>query len=92
MSNRHRDFKPEEGQQSNQNWDDENDKSSERTHEPTPERFSGGSAFNERHESTAGYGSSQQSEKDNAGPLDADLNDLPSEKRFGNNQSGPGLG
>ena len=52
----------------------------------------GGSAFNERHESTVGAGSSQRDEpRQNVGPLDADLSDLPSEKRSGN-QTGPGLG
>lgn len=57
---------------------------------------SGGSAFNERHQSTSGAGSSQRSERDNVGPLDADLADLPSEKRAGrssgNNLTGSGLG
>ena len=56
------------------------------------EQTSGGSAFNERHQSTAGYGSSQRPDRENVGPLDADLNDLPSERRSGNNQTGPGLG
>ena len=61
----------------------------ERTSE---EKTSGGSAFNERHQSTAGYGSSQRADRENIGPLDADLNDLPSERRSGSNQTGPGLG
>ena len=40
-----------------------------------------------------GYGSSQRSERDNVGPLDADLNELPSKRRTsGNNQTGSGLG
>lgn len=35
----------------------------------------------------------QRREDTNAGPLDADLNDLPSKRRTsGNNQTGPGLG
>lgn len=55
------------------------------------ERSSGGSAFNERHQSTVGAGTSQRAGSDNAGPLDSDLADLPSEKRSAN-QSGPGLG
>ena len=40
-----------------------------------------------------GYGSSQRSEDSNVGPLDADLNELPSKHRTtGNNQTGSGLG
>ena len=64
---------------------------SDRSSENEERSSGGGSAFNERHQSTGGYGSSQRSERENVGPLDADLNDLPSEKRSGN-QSGPGLG
>lgn len=80
------------GQEGNQQWDEENDKNSERTHKPNPERSeSGGSAFNENPQ-TAGYGSSQRGEERNVGPMDADLNDKTSEKRSGNNQTGPGLG
>jgi len=41
---------------------------------------------------TEGYGSSQRSDSGNVGPLDADLNELPSKRRSGNNQTGPGLG
>ena len=121
------------GQQSNENWDDQNDQrsSSSTPSQPNPERFqdanlgqgSGsvneennrstdssrsdesrsddksatehtkhGSAFNERQESTEGYGSSQRDEpRQNVGPMDADLEELPSKKRSGN-QTGPGLG
>ena len=40
-----------------------------------------------------GYGSSQRNEDPNVGPLDADLNDLPSKRRTSeNNQTGSGLG
>ncbi len=42
---------------------------------------------------STGYGSSQRSDDGNVGPLDADLNDLPSKRRTsGNNQTGSGLG
>ena len=42
---------------------------------------------------SAGYGSSQSSEDTNVGPLDADLNELPSKRRTSeNNQTGSGLG
>jgi hypothetical protein len=42
---------------------------------------------------STGYGSSQRSEEGNVGPLDADLNELPSKRRTsGNNQTGSGLG
>jgi hypothetical protein len=78
------------GQEGNQEWDDQNDKRNQ-PHTPNPERLSGGSAFNENQQS-AGYGSSQRSENPNVGPLDADLADKTSEKRFGDNKTGPGLG
>jgi hypothetical protein len=87
-----------QGQQSNQDWDDANDKRSNQPHQPNPERLEGGegqqsaagASFNEQ--STTGAGSSQRSERENVGPLDADLSDLPSEKRNSRNQTGPGLG
>ncbi len=42
---------------------------------------------------STGYGSSQRSDDGNVGPLDADLNELPSKRRTsGNNQTGSGLG
>jgi hypothetical protein len=42
---------------------------------------------------SSGYGSSQRNEDTNVGPLDADLNELPSKRRTSeNNQTGPGLG
>jgi hypothetical protein len=47
------------------------------------QRSGGSSAFVERHQSTSGYGSSQRSDRGNVGPLDSDLNDLPSQKRSG---------
>jgi hypothetical protein len=78
-----------QGQQTGQQRD-ENSERSEGLHETDSQR--GGSAFNERHQSTSGAGSSQRSERENVGPLDSDLNDLPSEKRSGSNQTGPGLG
>lgn len=70
---------------------EQNDRSTNRE-SSKEEKTSGGSAFNERHESTAGYGSSQRADRENVGPLDADFDDLPSEKRSGKNQTGPGLG
>ena len=40
-----------------------------------------------------GYGSRQRNEDSNVGPLDADLNELPSKRRTSeNNQTGSGLG
>lgn len=57
-----------------------------------PQTKRSGSAFNED-QTAVGYGSSQRSERENVGPLDADLSELPSEKRMDrSNQSGPGLG
>lgn len=69
---------------------EQNDQSRD-TEKSEDERSSGGSAFNERQESTIGYGTSQRTAGENVAPLDSDLADLPSEKRSGN-QSGPGLG
>lgn len=78
------------GQGGNQGRDEQNEERSENTHEPQKKRS--GSAFNEDQTAT-GYGSSQRSERENVGPLDADLSDLPSEKRLdSSNQTGPGLG
>jgi hypothetical protein len=88
MSNRDRDFKPEEGQQSNQNWDESNDKLNpnkeqpgmdEKTSDDTTsaiEQRDTSGATNQRTETgSTGYGS--------VGPMDAELNQLPSEKRAG---------
>ena len=42
---------------------------------------------------TEGYGSSQRRDQENVGPLDADLNELPSKRRSsGDNTTGSGLG
>ncbi len=84
------------GQEGNQNWDDQNDQKRSGNQEPNPERMKkGGSAFNEEGTAT-GAGSSQGNKRDNVGPLDADLDDLPSESRdrkdMGSNKTGPGLG
>jgi|GraSoiStandDraft_5_1057265.scaffolds.fasta_scaffold219493_2 hypothetical protein len=84
-------------QESNQNWDDQNDQPRSGNQEPNPERFkkSGGSAFNED-ETATGYGSNQRKQQGNVGPLDADMDELPSEnldrKDLGTNKTGPGLG
>lgn len=88
MSNRDRDFKPEEGQQSNQNWDDSNDKlnpnkeqpgQDEKTSDDTTsaieQRDTSGASSQRTETGSTGYGS--------VGPMDAELNQLPSEKRAG---------
>jgi hypothetical protein len=74
MPDRDRDFQPEEGQQSNQNWDDQNDQSKSRETKPDAENT-------DRRTNTSGAGSSQRRKDDNVGPLDSDLSQLPSEKR-----------
>ncbi len=81
----------ESGQEGNQGWDEKNDDDNkDRVHKPNPERYTG-SAFNE--DTTAqGYGSNQRGAEPNVGPLDADLASKTSEKRYGNNKTGPGLG
>lgn len=88
MSNRDRDFKPEEGQQSNQNWDESNDKlnpnkeqpgqdekTSDETTSAIEQRDTSGASSQRTETGSTGYGS--------VGPMDAELNQLPSEKRAG---------
>ena len=85
-----RDVRPQQGQQSNENWDDNNDSRSSGT--------SSGKGNNARQTddetNTTGVGSSQRNKTDNVGPLESDLEQLPSEKRRdrGGNRTGPGLG
>lgn len=83
-----RDVRPQKGQQSNENWDANNDKRSGDTR-------SGNNAREIDEESnTTGVGSAQRNKEDNLGPLESDLEQLPSEKRRdrGENLTGPGLG
>jgi hypothetical protein len=85
-----RDVRPQQGQQSNENWDENND------------NRSAGTTSNKEHSArqideetnTTGVGSSQRNKQDNVGPLESDLEQLPSEKRRdrGENLTGPGLG
>jgi hypothetical protein len=85
-----RDVRPTRGQESNENWDDANDNraSSGTTagNKPDARRM-------DEETNTTGAGSSQRSREDNVGPLDSDLEQLPSEKRADRgNATGPGLG
>jgi hypothetical protein len=85
-----RDVRPQKGQQSNENWDDNNDRRSEGTSSGR-----GNSARNIDDETnTTGVGSAQRNKEENVGPLESDLEQLPSEKRRdrGENLTGPGLG
>jgi hypothetical protein len=84
-----RDVKPQRGQQSNENWDESNDRSSS----GNTERKSDARRIDDE-TNTSGVGSSQRSKEDNVGPLESDLEQLPSEKRRdrGSNLTGPGLG
>jgi hypothetical protein len=85
-----RDVRPQKGQQSNENWDENNDQRSSGT---TSGR--GSDARNTDDESnTTGVGSSQRNKEENVRPLESDLEQLPSEKRKdrGGNMTGPGLG
>ena len=80
------DFKPGRGQESNENWDERNPNSSDDTKASNPRII-------DEQTNTAGAGSSQRSRTDNVGPLDSDLEQLPSEKRRDRgNLTGPGLG
>jgi hypothetical protein len=83
-----RDVRPQKGQQSNENWDENNDS---RTGTPG-QRNSARQVDDETN--TTGVGSSQRNKQDNVGPLESDLEQLPSEKRRdrGENLTGPGLG
>jgi len=102
MTDRNRDFQPEKGQQSNQNWDDQNDQLNDQdqqtrsTSDDQDESSDRTRAINERN--TSGAGSSQRTATGDTGygdvgPLDSDLERLPSEKRRDRgNLSGPGLG
>jgi hypothetical protein len=85
-----RDVKPTRGQESNENWDDPNEQPASDTNADkgsNPRRV-------DEETNTTGVGSSQRSKQDNVGPLDPDLEQLPSEKRMdrGTNLTGPGLG
>jgi hypothetical protein len=81
------DVKPSRGQESNENWDRQGEDSSSET------RSSATSRRIDEETNTSGAGSAQKASRDNVGPLDADLEQLPSEKRIDrNNQTGPGLG
>lgn len=81
------DFKPQRGQEGNQNWDDSNNDKSNKDTEA-----------DKSNTSTPGAGSSQRSDTSDTGagsvgPLDADLEQKTSEERLDRgNLTGPGLG
>ena len=87
------DFKPTRGQEGNENWDDANT-----DREDTHASSDSDARVIDEQTNTTGAGSSQRHSDDNqignVGPLDADLEQLPSEKRRdrGSNLTGPGLG
>lgn len=86
-----RDVKPTRGQESNENWDDQNNdqQNPQKAEQPkmNVNRI-------DEETNTTGVGSAQRNKPDNVAPLDPDLEQLPSEKRSerGSNQTGPGLG
>ena len=82
-----RDVRPQKGQHSNENWDANNDKRS-------GDSRSGNARQIDDETNTTGAGSAQRNKEDNVGPLESDLEQLPSEKRRdrGENLTGPGLG
>lgn len=93
MTDRNRDYRPEEGQQSNQNWDDNNDQNTNREQSFQNTDNKGNARVIDDQLNSSGIGSSQRRDDGNVGPLDSDLEDLPSHKRIDrNNQTGPGLG
>ena len=88
-----RDVRPTRGQESNENWDDTNN-----DQETTKAGNSTDARIIDEQTNTSGAGSSQRNHGDNAagsvGPLDSDLEQLPSQKRRdrGSNLTGSGLG
>ena len=68
--------RPSKGQESNENWDDNREKGTQ-----TNVSHRAGSESKTAKSKTSGYGSTQKSERGNVGPLDADFEKLPSEKR-----------
>lgn len=86
-----RDVRPTRGQESNENWDDRNDDQSDAG--TTAGNRSDARAIDDE-TNTSGAGSSQRTKDDNVGPLQSDMEQLPSEKRKdrGGNMTGPGLG
>lgn len=71
---------------------------SKKDHIPRSSRTSSGKGTSARQiddeKNTTGVGSSQRHKDENVGPLESDLEQLPSEKRRdrGENLTGPGLG
>jgi hypothetical protein len=84
-----RDVRPQRGQQSNENWDDNNNTLNTGTGTGRTD-----ARRTEDETNTTGAGSSQRDKDENVGPLESDLEQLPSEKRRdrGSNLTGPGIG
>ncbi len=90
-----KDFRPQQGQESNVNRNDTNSNTNleKDVNNPDTEKQSSGARRKDEQRNSSGYGSSQRVKRDNVGPLESDLNELPSEKRrMRNNDTGPGLG
>jgi hypothetical protein len=83
-----RDVKPTRGQESNENWDDTGKE--EGTDTNAGKRGTNPRTIDEE-TNTSGVASSQKSKQDNVGPLDADFNALPSEKRRERNSGSSGI-
>lgn len=83
---------------SNENWKQQNSPNREtenRKEDKQKNKGRKGSSSTATRENTGteGYGSSQRNDDLNIGPMDAELDELPSKSRTsGNNQTGPGLG
>jgi hypothetical protein len=84
-----RDVRPQQGQKSNENWDDNEQSASD-----TSAGRSSDARRTDEETNTTGAASSQRNREDNVGPLESDMEQLPSEKRRdrGSNLTGPGLG
>ena len=84
-----RDVRPQKGQESNENWDDNSNTLSTGAETSKSDARKLDDEIN-----TSGVGSTQRNKEDNLGPLESDLEQLPSEKRRdrGSNLTGPGLG
>lgn len=86
-----RDVRPTRGQESNENWDDRND---DQSNAGTTAGNRSDARTIDDETNTSGAGSSQRTKDENVGPLQSDMEQLPSEKRRdrGGNMTGPGLG
>jgi hypothetical protein len=92
VENQNRDVYPNENLDQGKS-SDQNNKSHTGNKQKNKGRKGSSETSTRENTTSQGYGSSQRNDDPNVGPLDADLNELPSKRRTsGNNQTGSGLG